>query len=123
MPTRITVRYLGSKPDEVLHVRGKRHPLSAPCSSQLTGEGVRKLRAAEVPRMPAWAACGKPHRQRRRSIERRVLPYERPVLHHTRRGCRRTGNVDDTGDVRTTTHFFLSLSLNLTLSLSKVFYH
>ena len=31
--------------------------------------------------------------------------------------------VDDTGDVRTTTHFFLSLSLNLTLSLSKVFYH
>ena len=50
--------------------------------------------------MPAWAACGKPHRQRRRSIERRVLPYERPVLHHTRRGCRRTGNVDDTGDVR-----------------------
>ena len=121
MPTRITVRYLGSEvgkkvartdtKGELLELAAKRLNLSTgrPCAS--------------LPRMPAWAACGKPHRQRRRSIERRVLPYERPVLHHTRRGCRRTGNVDDTGDVRTTTHFFLSLSLNLTLSLSKVFYH
>ena len=60
----------------------------------LKTEGVRKFRAAEVPRLPAGTACRKPHRERRSSIER----HHRSSDGH----CGRTyadGPMVPTGDV------------------------
>ena len=51
-----------------------------PATNQLAGE--RSEPKSCGPRLPTGTACRKPHRQRRRSIERRVLPNQRRVLHH-----------------------------------------